>query len=78
MPVLCVFVNFEGCAVERGVLRVRAVGDGTGFHSVEPIGWVWCGGGMMWQVERCDEIKISHTCYSCCDVGEPGNEMRAL
>jgi hypothetical protein len=24
---------------------VRAVGGGTGFRSVKPTGWVWCGGG---------------------------------
>jgi hypothetical protein len=35
-------------------------------------------GGLIWQVERCDVIKISRTCYSCYDVGEPGSEMRAL
>jgi hypothetical protein len=34
-------------------------------------------GGLIWQVERCDVIKISRTCYSC-DVREPGSEMRAL
>jgi hypothetical protein len=36
------------------------------------------GGDLIWQVERCDVIEISRTCYSCCDVGEPGSEMCAL
>jgi hypothetical protein len=37
---------------------VRAVGGGTRFRSVEPIGWVWCGGRLIWQVERCGVIRF--------------------
>jgi hypothetical protein len=42
-PVLSVFVDFDCCAVERGVLRVRAVGgsDGIPFCGANWMGVVW-------------------------------------
>jgi hypothetical protein len=79
MPVLRVFVNFVGCAVERGCFKGAGCRewDVVPFCGADWMGVVWRG-GLIWQVERCDMIKISRTCYSCCDVGEPGSEMRAL
>jgi hypothetical protein len=79
MPVLRDFVNFGGCAVEQGCFKGAGCRgwDGVPFCGADWMGVVWMG-GLIWQVERCDVIEISRTCYSCCDVGEPGSEMRAL